>query len=370
MLAVYETIDLGLVSSLRPMSRPSADSSIMDLLHGNHPVFHTDPIHDDTVYVYHAFGVHALYLGPMLHTLAAALRTANDTEGAELTGALRSCGGTNVQPVLSTFSVERKYVPIGLFRVEPDIDMLSRCSNPVIAVAVPNDVYLTYSILILTSAWRICSFPLNLRSDSPISRPLDLLTIRDGNDRFLTPLEGPPAYISLLSSEPFVPPPILTRVSGLPSNPHLAIGSPTSKKEFMLTPDSLRYFATTVQQLTGQIHEILLAGRATDARVDLQKKEFHQQQTACRQMMELVADLKGRRVIDATSRVERVKYVQKTLSARSDRILQALVDKASPELSEHETKWFDELKRMKEEIAGAGRYDVGSLEARSKLVSR
>ena len=86
--------------------------------------------------------------------------------------------------------------------------------------------------------------------------------------------------------------------------------------------------------------------------------------------MELVADLKGRRVIDATSRVERVKYVQKTLSARSDRILQALVDKASPELSEHETKWFDELKRMKEEIAGAGRYDVGSLEARSKLVSR
>jgi nucleoporin NUP82 len=138
----------------------------------------------------------------------------------------------------------------------------------------------------------------------------------------------------------------------------------------VLTPDSLRYFATTVQHLTNQIHEILIAGRATEARVDLQKKEFHQQQIECRKMVELMTDLKGRRIMEVTSRVERVRYVQKKLAVRSDRILQALVDKASPGLSEHETKWFDELKRMKEEVSGAGRYDEGSLSARSKLVSR
>lgn len=247
--------------------------------------------------------------------------------------------------------------------------MLLRCSNPVIAVAVPNDVYLTYSIFILTSAWRICSFPLNLRSDSPISQPQDLVAIGDDSNKFLTPLEGPPAYISLLRSEPFAPASILSRFSGLPSNPHLAIGSPTSKQEFILTPDSLRYFATMVQHLSNQTHEIILAGHISDARVDLQKKEFHLQQTACRQMMELIADLKGRRAMDVTSRVEKVKYMQKALSARSDRILQALIDKASPELSEHETKWFDELKRMKEEVTGTGRYDEGSLAARLKLVS-
>lgn len=211
---------------------------------------------------------------------------------------------------------------------------------------------------------------MNLRSDSPISRPQDLLVISNGNDRFLTPLEGPPPYISLLSSESFIPASILSRPSGLPSNPRLAIGSPTSKQEFVLTPDSLRYFATTVQHLTNQIHEILIAGRAAEARADLQKKEFLQQQTECRKMMELMADLKGRRVTEVTSRAEKVRNMQKKLAARSDRILQALVDKASPGLSEHETKWFDELKRMKEDVNGAGRYDEGSLSARSKLVSR
>ena len=117
MLAVYETIDLGLTSSLSRISDLTTDSSGMNLLRGNHPIFHTDPIHDDTVYVSHAFGVHALYMGPMLQILTVALRTAirdtevSDTDDAELTGALLKCGGTNVQPILTTFSVERRCVP-------------------------------------------------------------------------------------------------------------------------------------------------------------------------------------------------------------------------------------------------------------------
>src|ERR1700720_1362908 len=110
MFAVYETIDLGLVSSLNRISTPPTDPSIMNLLQGNHPVFHTDPIHDDTIYVYHAFGVHALHLGQMLQNLAAALRTDGDKDRPELAAALQNCGGTIVQPILTTFSVERKYV--------------------------------------------------------------------------------------------------------------------------------------------------------------------------------------------------------------------------------------------------------------------
>lgn len=110
MLAVYETIDLGLVSSLSRISGSTGGSSIIDLLQGNHPVLLADPIHDDTVYVYHAFGVHALYLGPMLQSLAMALRGEDDEDGSELVGALQKCGGTNVQPILTTFSIERRHV--------------------------------------------------------------------------------------------------------------------------------------------------------------------------------------------------------------------------------------------------------------------
>ena len=109
MLAVYETIDLGLVSTLSRISGSPSDPPLLDLLQGNHPVFVTDPIHDDTVYVYHAFGVHTLDIGPVLQSLAMALRTEDDTS---LDVKVQSSAGTSVHPILTTFSVERRSASI------------------------------------------------------------------------------------------------------------------------------------------------------------------------------------------------------------------------------------------------------------------
>ena len=111
MLAVYETIDLGLVSTLNGIS-PSNGTSPLDLLQGNHPVFLQDPIHDDTIYVYHAFGVHALNIGPVLQSLTMALRADDDPDGNALETTLQESAGTSVHPILTTFSVERKSVKI------------------------------------------------------------------------------------------------------------------------------------------------------------------------------------------------------------------------------------------------------------------
>jgi nucleoporin NUP82 len=108
MLAVYETVDLGLISHLLRFSSNSSESGLLDLLQGNHPVFLQDPIHDETVYVYHAFGVHALQLGQLLQNLTNALRddVSNDN-GETLASALDKAGGTAVQPILTTFSVQK-----------------------------------------------------------------------------------------------------------------------------------------------------------------------------------------------------------------------------------------------------------------------
>jgi nucleoporin NUP82 len=108
MLAVYETIDLGLVSMLSQSSAQPSDPALLDLLQGNYVLLTPDPIHDDTVYVSHAFGVHTLILGPMLQSLAVALREDDDTEGNALTTALKTSAGTDVYPILNTFSIERK----------------------------------------------------------------------------------------------------------------------------------------------------------------------------------------------------------------------------------------------------------------------
>jgi nucleoporin NUP82 len=101
MLAVYETIDLGLLSTV-------SYTGCLDLLQANHPIFLFDPIHDDTLYVYHAFGVHVLQIGPVLQHLAVALRGEDDD--AVLDDALQKPAETLVRPLLTTFSVERKYV--------------------------------------------------------------------------------------------------------------------------------------------------------------------------------------------------------------------------------------------------------------------
>ena len=107
MLAVYETIDLGIITNLKKVSS-SSDPPLLDLLEGNHPVFLRDPIQDETVYVYYAFGVHALQLGGVLQALGAALRDDDNEGDDELTKAVEESGGTTVLPILSTFSVERK----------------------------------------------------------------------------------------------------------------------------------------------------------------------------------------------------------------------------------------------------------------------
>lgn len=88
MFAVHETIDLGLMSLLA--------NSKLDLLSINHPTLYSDPIHPDTLYVAHTFGVHGLYFEPLFISLA-------QTKGPLDTG-------TKVVPLLSTVSPDKQYV--------------------------------------------------------------------------------------------------------------------------------------------------------------------------------------------------------------------------------------------------------------------
>ena len=84
--------------------------------------------------------------------------------------------------------------------------------------------------------------------------------------------------------------------------------------------------------------------------------------------METMEKLKGPRNATSQEKLKRVQDGQRALLSRLDRILQLLMKKASPELSDHETRWFEELKRMKDEVAGNGRYDEWSLAARTSMV--
>ncbi|KAF8665610.1 hypothetical protein AX16_000066 [Volvariella volvacea WC 439] len=353
MLAVYESIDLGILKNLNTVSSTKAEPPITDLLQGNHPVFIPDPIYDDTIYLYHAFGVHLLHLGPVLQNLADALRAEDNS--AALDSALKTSATTTVRPILSTFSVER------------------RCSNPIIGLAVPNDVYLTYSIFVLSSAMRITSLPLTLRSEAapepPVEPPaLEHASSPEVESPWTKPVEGPTAYVSLLG-EPFKVPECLSRTPGLPRL-SLPQGAPNMKTEIVLTPDVLRFLATVIAQLTSQIHDVQLAYKNAVNRTSLQQEEATRLATKSKEVIELLERLQGPWKLEIEDKMRRVQAEQKRLLGRLDRQLQALMQRASPELSEHETKWFEELRRMKEEVMGVSKYDEGSLAARTKALER
>ncbi|KAF9483973.1 hypothetical protein BDN70DRAFT_873108 [Pholiota conissans] len=355
MLAVYESIDLGLVKGLTELTSNTL-SPLTELLQANHPVFLSDPLHDDLVYVYHAFGVHVLDIAPVLESLSTALREETEDESI-LKKALERETTTNVRPILSTFSVERK------------------CSNPVIAVAIPNDVYLTYCILILTSALRVTTFPLNVRMES--SPPVNPKTMHVPSSipvtksKWLIPLEGPPSYVSFLGPEPYVPPSIVANPSGLPSIPTLSLPSSASgSKDFMLTPDTLRFMGKSVAEISSQVNTLQINYRAGLAQINLQKRELLHQVAKCKEMEDAVEQLKGGKRQITNEKFAKIEREQKDLLARLDRLLQALMRKASPELSEHENKWFEELKRMKEDILGRGRYDEDSLASRTLMLEK
>ena len=108
MLAVYETIDLGIVPMLQKGSG-SESQGLLNLVEGNHPVLYADPINQDTVYVHHAFGIHALQIESLLRSLAIALRDdSSDKGGTPLDESLQKTKGTDVQPLLSTFDVQSR----------------------------------------------------------------------------------------------------------------------------------------------------------------------------------------------------------------------------------------------------------------------
>lgn len=251
-----------------------------------------------------------------------------------------------------------------------------RSSNPIVGVTLPNDVYLSYSILILSSAMRISVFPLTLRSESPHETPAGLLLPPTSpsdespapKSIWLSPTEGPPPpFVSALTPEPYQLPPILTP-SGLQNIPKLVLSPSAASKEIVLTPDVIRYLATASRNVSSQVRDIQVAFRAAEIRVQLQKEELRNLTTAARTMNEKVEKLKGPNREGVEARIKRMQETQKDLQTRLDRLLTALMKKASPELSEHETKWFEELKRMKQEVLGVGKYDDGSLVTKAKRV--
>lgn len=104
---MYESIDLGLASSLRGFSEKNSSSPLVSLLEGSHPTFHVDPLYAGRVAVAHAFGVHMIDVRKWMRILFGAMQDEVTMRVGEKS---KNAGCSEVTHILDTFSIQQKSV--------------------------------------------------------------------------------------------------------------------------------------------------------------------------------------------------------------------------------------------------------------------
>lgn len=103
-LTVYESIDLGLIVSLRDAS---SSASLLPFLEHNYPSFRVDPLYAGQLVVSHAFGVHLIDLRKWMRILFVAMQ---DEVTTRVGDGAKQAAGSEVTYLLNTFSAEDKCV--------------------------------------------------------------------------------------------------------------------------------------------------------------------------------------------------------------------------------------------------------------------
>ena len=148
---------------------------------------------------------------------------------------------------------------------------------------MPNDVYLTYSIFILTAAMRLTVFPLSLRSETPYLPQSNFKALAI-TDKTPSPSPKPPPPTSgpwaepenLLYSEVYTIPEILSNPTGLPTYARVSL-PPNASAPLVITPETLRYLGKAVEQVTSLIRDVVRGHRVAETRAQLQLQEMRRQ---------------------------------------------------------------------------------------------
>lgn len=363
-LYTYESIDLQLAEAVRERGPSSATVDVEAALEDNVLSFTRDPLYGDTVYVHHAFGAHSLSLGTWLPRLAALLSGSSNGDDAQEEDRLR----TEAHRLLAA-------------RPRTQVDWLVGTSapghdappSPVIGLAVVDDIYLGYSLLMsIAGNDRAVAIELALRlsdaDESTVKTTATTTAAPSEENKTKAPTE-PPAYVSALE-RPFDVPAILDRASSVSGVPRLAL-APASQsasqatRKGEITPDSLRFIGGAVEKYRRELRQLAGAADAVQVRIALQQQEMTRQLKALRDIDDTAEDLRRSTTGGATTaaaastgqgigaRVARVAAQQERLVQRTDSVLQRLMNAHHPQLSQYETRWFDELRRLEREIGSS-----------------
>ena len=110
---------------------------------------------------------------------------------------------------------------------------------------------------------------------------------------------------------------------------------------------TLQFMAKFVQQLRKDMEVLMNAIISLHRRLELQQREYARQQTKLDDMRRSIDSLHA-----PTDRLQRAKSQQTQLEQRAKQLLQSLISTNSPELSDAEKRYFQELRRIESHVRG------------------
>lgn len=303
-LVMYESIALPLEAPAQPLAA---------LQEANVLQFVLDPLYPDTVLVTHLRGVHRIALrwaAPLLDALAA---------GADHAAALVERGVHSEVTCLATTAD-------------------AHGTAPVVGAALVHDVYLSYTLFAITSDTQLVALEFALRT-----APADVPT---------ADVAMAPAYATLLDGGAFAPPAFPARAAPPPGAAHARLAA---------SAEALRAFGGAAEQVRARMRDVVGAARHTQGRVERQVQEMQRQ---VEQLAEAARRIDALGAAALPARLARLEAAQRASIARTDALLQQLMDEHQPQLSVHERRWLSELERMAREF-GVG--DAPRAAAREQL---
>lgn len=331
-IAAFESIDLGLNAG-----RDSAAT--------NWPVFVQDPRSEQVWFVNHNTGVVSFSMKGWLSKLSAVLDREED-------------------PDFMAFTLEKS--PQSSVSVVLDNHGKSLHLNPVLGSVVIYEAYLGYIFVAATpKGVASAEFDEVLATGSRSSDTVDLRLSTSTSQRSNALSSSTQRKINILlppynPSAQFRNPSQLSQLlkQALEANARLV------RSPMVFSTETNEFLRKARDTLKLEYDGLMEAAQEMYDRAALQRIEYRKQLETIHRADEQLAKIQNK---DVRGRLERYLKRQEELQARADEVLKLLIVKSETGLSDAEKKWFKEVEKIEEKIAGEGRQ---ALAGRKEMVAR
>ncbi|CAO3641666.1 unnamed protein product [Cunninghamella blakesleeana] len=284
----------------------------------------SDPIYNDTYYVYHSAGVHTISTKPWVDNL---IQLKSNIQAGSNANLKQKETASKIRCIVNTAPIQNGSL------------------NPILGCAIISDNYLSYSLLSLNANYKLIGVDLILRKVTEQTNEINK-QLSKNEAPTTTDKNSTSDYQSLLSLEPYTIPKPLEElnISGGPSKVVIP-KEMGGDKEVVITNESLSFLSKSSTKIRKDILELTKSANIIEARFNVQKHELQRQVEKLTQLYQqvLTQELAMKPGSELLEKIESTQQSHAKLSARIDKLFRMISQKNQLDLSFNEKEWINRL---------------------------